>query len=83
MNNYYFSFLLCKHDDHTDVYVSGREIGVIRDNVFHPTQVSGKGDNPIPKTFASLGLEEFKTEAEFKDFLLTAVSAIQMGAEPK
>lgn len=78
MNPDYFSFLLCAHKDHTDVYVCGREIGVIRDNKFHPTMIMVK-DTPVQKTFANMECAgRFKNQGEFKDFLLTVISMIDM-----
>jgi hypothetical protein len=80
----YFSFLMCAHADHIDVYVCGREIGIIRDNKFHPTVLNANG-TPIPKTFSMVegASQRFSNQIEFKDFLLTAVSLIQMAEPPE
>ncbi len=54
-NPKYFSFLICFHEDRTDVFLSGQPIGVIRDGKFSIHQIVTPSGNLRDTTMRDLG----------------------------
>ncbi len=51
----YFTFLVCFHKGHTDVFLSGQPIGVIRDGKFSIHQIITPSGNLRDTTMRDLG----------------------------
>lgn len=74
----YYSFLVCRHADKTDLYVNGIPLGLIRDGKFERAQIAGR-----PLQFSQLPDPlPFKTVAELKAELHRFVDAIEIAEPP-
>lgn len=79
----YFSFLICFHEKHADIFLSGTPIGVIRDGQFRLHQIITPSGNLRDTTMRDLqnlvvGGCPFATLDELKDHVGRAIAAMQM-----
>ncbi len=79
----YFSFLICFHKDHTDLFLSGTPIGVIRNGTFHLHQIITPAGNLRDTTMRDLqnlvvGGCPFDTIDELRERVALAIASMQM-----
>lgn len=75
----YFSFLICFHPGHADIFLSGFPVGVVREGVFHPHQIVSPAGNPRALTMRDLqglvtGPCPFQSMDELKEHLQKTIS---------
>lgn len=78
----YYSYLVCFHQDHTDIFLCGQPVGVIRDGSFHLHQIVTLSGNTRPVNlgdFTNLvnGKCPFNTVAELVEDVGKALEALK------
>lgn len=79
----YFSFLICFHEGHSDVFLSGYPVGVIRDGQFKLNQIITPSGNLRDTTMRDLqsivvGGCPFSTMDELKDHVNRTIALMRM-----
>lgn len=78
MTSSYYSFLLCVHPGHADLYYTGIPLGQIRDGVFIPHQLNAAGGGKRELTIRDLPDPcPFQTMDQLREAITGFVSLLQ------
>ncbi len=74
----YFSYLVCYHPGHTDIYITGVPVGVIKDGIFLPHRFKMPNGDSRQVCIEDFPQDSFKNEEDLKMFLNNVVSTIRL-----